>query len=64
MRGGVCYCDCTVGGEDKLIDAISILKERAENEEAQRLFTLCNDLSKVHSLLLYVCLYTVSLGIV
>ncbi len=33
-----------------MIDALSILKDRAENEEAQSLFTLCNDLSKVRSL--------------
>ncbi len=61
----VCVCVC-VGSEDKLIDALSILKERAENDEAQSLFSLCNDLSKVQPIvcinyvtdqLIIVCLY-------
>lgn len=44
----VCVCSFFIEGEsDKLIDALSILKDRAENDEAQSLFTLCNDLSKV-----------------
>lgn len=39
---------CSVPGEeDKLIDALSILKDRADSDDASNLFSLCNDLSKV-----------------
>ena len=36
-----------VGEEDQLVNALSLLKERAENDEASSLFSLCTDLSKV-----------------
>lgn len=35
------------GEEDQLVNALSLLKERAENDEASSLFSLCTDLSKV-----------------
>ena len=36
-----------VGKSDKLVDAVSILKERAVSEESSALFTLVSDLGKV-----------------
>ena len=39
-----------VGEVDQLVDALSILKERAENDDPNALFSLCNDLSKVGTL--------------
>ncbi|XP_011410499.2 PREDICTED: maestro heat-like repeat-containing protein family member 1 [Amphimedon queenslandica] len=38
---------CIPGEEDQLVNALSLLKERAENDEASSLFSLCTDLSKV-----------------
>jgi len=37
----------TVGTSDKLVDAIDLLKERAEDDDPNALFALVNDLSKV-----------------
>lgn len=36
------------GTSDKLIDAIDLLKERAEDDDPNALFALVNDLSKVN----------------
>lgn len=36
-----------VGEVDQLVDALTILRERAENDDPSALFSLCNDLSKV-----------------
>ena len=36
-----------VGEVDQLVDALTILRERAENDDPNALFSLCNDLSKV-----------------
>jgi hypothetical protein len=38
---------CEKGKSDKLVDAVSILKERAVSEESSALFTLVSDLGKV-----------------
>lgn len=36
-----------IGVQDQLIDALSLLRERAEQDEPNSLFSLINDLSKV-----------------
>ena len=36
-----------VGEVDQLVDVLTILKERAENDDPNALFSLCNDLSNV-----------------
>ncbi|XP_065915103.1 maestro heat-like repeat-containing protein family member 1 [Dysidea avara] len=38
---------CAIGTSDKLVDAIDLLKERAEDDDPNALFALVNDLSKV-----------------
>ena len=38
-----------VGEVDQLVDALTILRERAENDDPNALFSLCNDLSKAGS---------------
>ena len=35
------------GVPDQMVDAVSLLRERADNEEANVLYSLVNDLSKV-----------------
>jgi hypothetical protein len=40
-------CASVPGEEDQLVNALTVLKERAESDEANSLFSLCNDLSKV-----------------
>ncbi len=37
----------SIGVTDQLVDALSLLRERAENDEPNSLFSLVNDLSKV-----------------
>ena len=44
----VCACVC-VGVADQMVDALSLLRERAENDEANTLYSLVNDLSKVRA---------------
>lgn len=36
------------GVPDQMVDAITLLRERAENDESNVLYSLVNDLSKVH----------------
>lgn len=36
-----------LGEDDQLVNALTVLKERAESDEPNSLFALCNDLSKV-----------------
>lgn len=43
-----------LGEEDQLVSALSILKERAESDEPNSLFSLCNDLSKVRLMSVHV----------
>lgn len=38
---------CTPGVSDQMVDAVSLLRERAEKDEPNSLFSLVNDLSKV-----------------
>ena len=38
---------CVAGVQDQLVDALSLLRERAEQEDPNALFSLTNDLSKV-----------------
>ena len=42
-------CMSLVGEVDQLVDALTILRERAENDDPNALFSLCNDLSKAGS---------------
>ena len=42
---GDCY-NCT-GVPDQMVDAVTLLRDRAESEEANVLYSLVNDLSKV-----------------
>ena len=37
------------GVPDQMVDAITLLRERAENDEANVLYSLVNDLSKVYT---------------
>ena len=37
-----------LGVPDQMVDAITLLRERAENDESNVLYSLVNDLSKVH----------------
>lgn len=38
---------CALGVTDQLVEAVSLLRERAEKDEPNSLFSLVNDLSKV-----------------
>ena len=38
---------CT-GVPDQMVDAVTLLRDRAESDEANVLYSLVNDLSKVH----------------
>jgi len=47
------FCYYLTGTSDKLIDAIDLLKERAEDDDPNALFALVNDLAKVTRLPYY-----------
>lgn len=52
--GPICSYLLVSGEEDQLIDALDLLRSRAENDDPNALFSLCNDLSKVCMLWLIV----------